>query len=142
VGVRVGLQRGQQGRCHPVCCSIRHQQDICHDIMASRVDPLSINLGDQCLSSGLIIGEQNINNNIDRINNSLGPFNRTNRDSRLVGRQLLLGVQGELDKKRSVGHVGRHTTSVTAQWRGLKDLYHPNPLSWEIWARPIGFMPR
>jgi hypothetical protein len=41
-----------------------------------------------------------------------------------------------------VTHVGSHTTSATAQWRGLEHLDQLDPLSWEIWARPIGFMQR
>jgi hypothetical protein len=140
VGVREGLQRDQQGRCHLVCNNIRHQPDIHQDIMASRGDPLSLHLDDQCLSSGHLIGDHNINNNVDRNNNSLGLFSRTNQDSRPVGRHLLLQVPGVLDRRRGVGHVGSHTTSATTQWRGLEHLDQPDPLPWEIWARPIGFM--
>jgi hypothetical protein len=139
-GVRAGLQRDQQGRCHLVHNNIRHQLDIRQDIVASREDPLSLHLGDQCLSSGLLTGDHNISNNVDHNNNSLGLFNRTDQDSRPVGHQLLLRVPGVLDRRRGVGHVGSHTTSATAQWRGLEHLDQPDPLPWEIWARPIGFM--
>jgi hypothetical protein len=142
VGVRPGLQQDQQGRCHLVHNSIRHQPDIRQGIVASRGDPLSLHLGDRCLSSGHLIGDHNINNNVDRNNNSLGLFSRTDQDSRPVGRHLLLRVPGLLGRRRGVGRVGSHTTSVTALWRGLEHLDQLDPLPWEIWARPIGFMQR
>jgi hypothetical protein len=120
MGVRSGLQRDQQGRCHLVHSSIKHQPDLRQDIMASRGDPLSLHLGDQCLSSGHLIGDHNINSSVDHSSSSLGLFSRTDQDSRLVGRHLLLRVPGLLGRRRGVGHVGSHTTSVTALWRGLE----------------------
>jgi hypothetical protein len=128
------------GRCHLVRSSIRHQLDIHQDIVASREDPLSLHLDDQRLSSRLLTEDHNINNNVDRSNNNLGLFSRTDQGSRLVGRQLLLRVPGVLDRRKGVGHVGSHITSVTTQWRGLEHLDQPDPLPWEIWARPIRFM--
>jgi hypothetical protein len=106
--------RDQQGRCHLVHSSIRHQPDIRQDIVASRGDPLSLHLDDRRLSSGHLIGDHNINNNVDRNNNSLGLFSRTDQDSRPVGHHLLLRVPGVLDRRRGVGRVGSHTTSTTA----------------------------
>jgi hypothetical protein len=44
-----------------------------------------------------------------------------------VGRQLLLRVPGVLDRRKGVGHVGSHITSVTAQWRGLEHLDQLGP---------------
>jgi hypothetical protein len=73
-------------------------------------------------------------------NNSLGLFSRTDQDSRPVGHHLLLRVPGLLGQRRGVGHVGSHTTSATALWRGPEHPDQPDPLPWEIWARPIGFM--
>jgi hypothetical protein len=140
VGFREGLQRDQQGRCHLVCNNIRHQLDIHQDIVASREDPLSLHLVTKCLNSGLLTEDHNTNNNVDRNNNSLGLFSRTDQGSRPVGRQLLLRVPGVLDRRKGVGHVGSHITSVTAQWRGLEHLDQSDPLPWEIWARPIRFM--
>jgi hypothetical protein len=58
----------------------------------------------------------------------------------IVRIHLLLRVPGVLDRRRGVGRVGSHTTSATAQWRGLEHLDQLDPLPWEIWARPIGFM--
>jgi hypothetical protein len=111
------------------------------DIVASREDPLSLHLDDQHLNSRLLTKDHKyINNNVDCSSNNLGLFSRTDQDSRLVGHQLLLRVPGVLDRRRGVGHVGSHTTNATVQWRGLEHLDQPDPLSWEIWARPIRFM--
>jgi hypothetical protein len=44
--------------------------------MASIEDLLSLHLNDRRLSSGHLIGDHNINNNVDRNNNSLGLFNK------------------------------------------------------------------
>jgi hypothetical protein len=88
--------------------------------MASRGDPLSLHLSDQHLSNKLLTGDHNINNNIDHNKNSLGLFSRTNLDSRPVGCQLLLRVLGVLNRRRGVGQVGSHTTSMTAQWKGIE----------------------
>jgi hypothetical protein len=59
-----------------------------------------------------------------------------------VGIRLLLQVPGLLDRRRGVGRVGSHTTSATVLWRGPGHLDQPDPLPWEIWARPIGYMQR
>jgi hypothetical protein len=114
VGVREGLQRDQQGRCHLAHSSIKHKLDRHQDIVASREDPLSIHLGNQHLSSRLLTMDQSFNSNVNQSNNSLGLFSRADQDSRSVGRQLLLRVPGVLDRRRGVGHVGSHTTSVTS----------------------------
>ena len=118
-----------------MCNNIRHQPDIHHDIVASRGDPLSLYLSDQCLSRGHLIGDH-------CINNSLGLFNRTNQDSRSVGCHLLLWVPRVLDQRRGVGRVESHTANVTTQWKGLECPNLPDPIPWEIWARPIRFMQR
>jgi hypothetical protein len=86
VGVRSRLQRDQQDMHHLVRSSIRHQLYIHQDIMASREDPLSLRLDDQCLNNGLLTEDHNTNNNIDPNKNSLGMFNRTNQGFRLVDR--------------------------------------------------------
>jgi hypothetical protein len=140
VGVRPGLQRDQQGRVHLEHHSIRHQRDIRRDIVASRGDPLSLHPDDRRLSSGHLIGDHNISSNVARSSNSLGLFSRTDQGSRPVGHHLLLRVPGLLGRRRGVGRVGSHTTSVTVLWRGPECPDQPDPLQWEIWARPIGFM--
>jgi hypothetical protein len=93
-------------------------------------------------AAGLLTEDHNTSNNVDRNNNSLGMFSRTDQGSRPVGRQLLLQVPGVLDRRKGVGHVESHITSMTAQLRGPEHLDQSDPLPWEIWARPIGFMQR
>jgi hypothetical protein len=44
---------------------------------------------------------------------SLGMFNRTDQDFRLVGQQLLLRGPGVLDRRPDVGHVESHITNET-----------------------------
>jgi hypothetical protein len=140
VGVRPGLQRDQQGRFHLEHSSTRHQRDIRWDIMASRGDPLSLHPDDHRLSSRHLIGDHRISSNVARSSNSLGLFSRTDQGSRPVGRHLLLRVPGLLGQRRGVGRVGSHTTSTTVLWRGPEHPDQQDPLPWEIWARPIGFM--
>jgi hypothetical protein len=140
VGVRPRLQRDQQGRVHLEHRSIRHQRDIRRDIVASRGDPPSLHLDDHCLISDHLIGDHNISSSVACNNNRLGMFSRTDKGSRLMGHHLLLRVPGLLGRRRGVGCVGSHTTSVTVLWRGPECLDQPDPLQWEIWARPIGFM--
>jgi hypothetical protein len=53
---------------------------------------------------------------------------------------LLLQIPVLLDRRKCVGRVGSHTTSMIARWRGLDCPDQPDPLPWEIWARPIEFM--
>jgi hypothetical protein len=142
VGVRAGLQQNPRDMCHLVCSSIRHQLDIHQDTMASKEDPLSLHLGDQCLSSKILTVDHSTNNNVDRCSSSLGLFSRTDQGSMPVGLRLILWVPGVLDRRKGVGHVGNHITSVTAQWRGPEDLDQPDPLPWEIWARPLRFLQR
>jgi hypothetical protein len=142
VGVRPGLQRDQQGRFHLEHSSTRHQRDIRRDIVASRGDPLSLHPGDRRLSSGHLIGDHSISSSVARSSNSLGLFSRTDQGSRPVGRHLLLRVPGLLGRRRGVGRVGSHTTSATVLWRGPEHPDQQDPLQWEIWARPIGFMQR
>jgi hypothetical protein len=77
---------------------------------------------------------------VARSSSSLGLFSRTDQGFRPVGRCLLLRVPGLLGQRRGVGRVGSHTTSATVLWRGPGRLDQPDPLPWEIWARPIGFM--
>jgi hypothetical protein len=48
-------------------------------------------------SNGHLIGDHNINNNVNCSSNSLGLFSRTDQDSRSVGRHLLLRVPRLLD---------------------------------------------
>jgi hypothetical protein len=139
-GVIAGLHRDQRGRCHLVHENIRHQLDIQQNIVDSREHPISLHLGDQCLSSRLLTEDHITNNNVDRKNNSLGLSSRTDQGSRPVGRQLLLQVPRVLDRRKGVGHVGNHITNATAQWRGPEHLDQSDPLPWDIWARPIGFM--
>ena len=86
MGIKEGLQQDQRDRCHLVRSSIRHQLDIHQDIVASREDPHSLHLGDQCLSSRLLTEDHNTNNNIDCSRNSLGMFSIIDEGSRLVGR--------------------------------------------------------
>jgi hypothetical protein len=87
-----------------------------------------------------LIGDHSISNSVARSSSSLGLFSRTDQGSRPVGRHLLLRVPGLLGRRRGVGHVGSHTTSATVLWRGPECPDQPDPLPWEIWARPIGFM--
>jgi hypothetical protein len=108
-------------------------------ILASRGDPLSLHLDDRCLSSGHLIEDHSTSNSVARSSSSLGLFSRTDQGSRPVGRHLLLRVPGLLGRRRGVGCVGSHTTSATVLWRGPECLDQPDPLQWEIWARPIGF---
>jgi hypothetical protein len=89
-----------------------------------------------------LIGDHNISNNIAHSSNSLGLFSRIDQGSRLVGHHLLLRVPGLLGRRRGVGRVGSHTTSVIVLWRGPEHLDQSDPLPWEIWARPIEFMQR
>jgi hypothetical protein len=140
VGVRPGLQRDQQGRFHLEHSSTRHQRDIRQDIVASRGDPLSLHPDDRHLNSGHLIRDHSISSSVARNSSSLGLFSRTDQGSRLVGRHLLLRVPGLLGRRRGVGRVGSHTTSVTILWRGPEHPDQQDPLPWEIWARPIGFM--
>jgi hypothetical protein len=142
VGVRPGLQRDQQGRVHLIHRNIRHQRDIRRDIVVSREDPLSLHPDDRRLSSGHLIGDHSISSNVVRSSSSLGLFSRTDLGSRPVGRHLLLRVPGLLGRRRGVGRVGSHTTSATIMWRGPECQDQSDPLPWEIWARPIGFMRR
>jgi hypothetical protein len=142
MGVRAGLQQDQQGRCHLVRSSIRHQPYIHPDIVASKEDPLSLHLDDRHLSSRHLIRDHSINNSIDCNNSGLVMFSRIDQDSRSVGHHLLLWVPVLLDQRRGLGSVRSHTTSAIAMWRGLEHPDHPDPLLWEIWARPIGFMQR
>jgi hypothetical protein len=53
---------------------------------------------------------------------------------------LRLREIGVLDQRRGVGSIGRHTTNATVPWRGPERLDQQDPLPWEIWERPIGFM--
>jgi hypothetical protein len=141
VGVRPGLQRDQQGRVHLEHSSTRHQRDI-RGISwlpegihfhytpmtdASAVDTLSGTTTSATTSPAA---------------SSLGLFSRTDQGSRPVGHHLLLRVPGLLGRRRGVGHVGSHTTSATVLWRGPERPDQPDPLPWEIWARPIRFMQR
>jgi hypothetical protein len=142
VGVRPGLQRDQQCRVHLVHRYIRHQRDIRRDVVASREDPLSLHPDDHRLSSGNLIGDHISSSSVAHSSTSLGLFSGTDLGSRSVGRHLLLRVPGLLGRRRGVGRVGNHTTSVTVLWRGLECPDQPDPLPWEIWARPIGFMRR
>jgi hypothetical protein len=73
-------------------------------------------------------------------NSSLGLFSRKDQGFRSVGCHLLLRVPGLLGRRRGVGCVGRHTTSATILWRGPEHPDQPDPLPWEIWARPIRFV--
>jgi hypothetical protein len=98
VGVRLGLQRDQQGRFHLEHSNIRHQPDIRRDIVASRGDPLSLHPNDRCLSRHLI-GDHNINSSIARSNNSLGLFSRTDQGSRPVGPSSTSGTRTTGPKK-------------------------------------------
>jgi hypothetical protein len=142
VGVRPGLQRDLQGRVHLVRRSSRHQRDIRRDIVASRGDPHSLHLDDHHLSSGHLIEDHSTSSSVARSSSSLGLFSRTDQVSRPVGSHLLLRVPGLLGRRRGVGHVGSHTTSATVLWRGPERPDQPDPLQWEIWARPIGFTQR
>jgi hypothetical protein len=125
-----------------VSYNIKHQLDIHQDIVASREDPLSLHLGGQRFSSGLLTKDHNTSSNVDRSNNSLSMFSRTNQGSRSLGRQLLLQVPRVMERRKGVRNVGSHITNVIAQWRGSEHLDHSDPLPWEIWARPIRFMQR
>jgi hypothetical protein len=140
VGVRPGLQRDQQGRFHLEHSSTRHQRDIRRDIVASRGDPISPCPDDHRLSRGYLIREHSISSSVTCSSSSLGLFSRTDQISRPVGHHLLLRVPGLLGQRRGVGRVGSHTTSATVLWRGPECLDQSDPLQWEIWARPIGFM--
>ena len=120
--------------------NIRHQRDIRWDIVASRGDPLLLHPDDRRLSSEHLIEDHSTSSSVARRSSSLGLFNRTDLDSRPVGRHLLLRVPGLLGRRRGVGHVGSHTTSETVLWRGPGHPNQPDLLQWEIWARPIGFM--
>jgi hypothetical protein len=44
-----------------------------------------------------------------------------------VGHHLLLQIPGLLGRRRGVGRVRSHTTSVTTLWRGLEHLDQPEP---------------
>jgi hypothetical protein len=92
VGVRPRLQRDQHGRVHLEHYSIRHQRDICQNIVASIGDPLSLHPDDRRLSSRHLIGDHIFSNNVTHNNISLGLFSRTDQGSRLVGHHLLLQV--------------------------------------------------
>jgi hypothetical protein len=142
VGVRLGLQRDQQGRFHLGHSSTRHQRDIHLDIVASRGDPLSLHLDDCHLSSGHLIRDHSTSSSIARSSSRLGLFSKTDQGSRPVGRPLLLWVPGLLGRRKGVGCVGSHTTSLTVLWRGPERLDQSDPPQWEIWARPIRFMQR
>jgi hypothetical protein len=82
----------------------------------------------------------NTNKNVEHNSSSLSIFNKINQGSRLVGHQLLLWVPGILDQRKGVGNVESRITNFTTQWRGPEILDQPDPLSWDIWERPIGFM--
>jgi hypothetical protein len=140
VGVRPGLQRDPQGKVHLVRRSIRHQRDIRWDTVASRGDPLLLHPDDRRLSSGHLIKDHSTSSSVARSSSSLGLFSRTDQGFRPVDNHLLLEVPGLLGRRRGVGHVGSHTTSATVLWRGLGHPDQSDPLPWEIWARPIGFM--
>jgi hypothetical protein len=139
VGVRPGLQRDLQGRVHLVRRSSRRQGDVRRDIMVSIGDPRSLRLDDRRLGSGDPTEDHSSSSNVAR-NSSSDMFSRTNQGFRPVGRLLLLRAPGLLGRRRDVGHVGSHTTSVIVLWRGPERLDQPDLLQWEIWARPIGFM--
>ena len=140
MGVRLGLQRDPQGKVHRGRRDIRHQRDIRRFIVASRGDPRSLHLDDRRLSSGHLIEDHSTSSSVARSSSSLGLFSRTDQDFRPVASPLLLRVPGLLGRRRGVGHVGSHTTSVTTLWRGLEHLDQLDPLPWEIWTRPIGSM--
>jgi hypothetical protein len=140
--VRPGLQRDQQGRVHLEHYSTRHQRDMLWDIVASKGDPLPLHPSEPHLNSGHLIGDHNISSNVAHNNSNLGLFSRTDQGSRPVGCHLLLQVPGLLSRRRGVGHVGSHTTSKTVLWRGPEHPDQPDPLQWDIWARPIRFMQR
>jgi hypothetical protein len=142
VGVRPGLQRDPQGRVHRGRRDIRHQRDIRRDIVASRGDPGSLHLDDRRLSSRQLIEDHNTSSSVARSNSSLVLFSRTDQDFRSVASPLLLRVPGLLGRRRGVGRVGSRTTSATVLWRGPERPDQPDPLPWEIWARPIGYMQR
>jgi hypothetical protein len=89
---------------------------------------------------GTLSRDHNISSSVARSSSSLGLFSRTDLSSRPMGRHLLLRVPGLLGQRRGVGRVGSHTTSTTVLCRGPECLDQPDPLPWEIWARPIGFM--
>jgi hypothetical protein len=97
---------------------------------------------DRHLSSGHLIEDHSTSSSVARSSSSLGLFSRTDQGSRPVGSHLLLRVPGLLGRRRGVGRVGSHTTSATVLWRGPEHPDQPDPLQWEIWARPIGFMQR
>ena len=140
VGVRPGLQRDLQGRVHLVRCSIRHQRGICRDIVASRGDPLFLHPDDRRLSNIHLIKDHSTSTSVACSSSSLGLFSRTDQGFRPVGSPLLLWVLGLLGRRRGVGRVGSHTTSVIFLWRGPEHPDQPDQPPWEIWARPIGFM--
>jgi hypothetical protein len=142
VGVRPELQRDLQGRVHLVRRSSRHQRDIRRGIVASRGDPLLLHHDDRRLSSGHLTEDHSSSNNVARSSSSLGLFSRTDQGFRPVGSHLLLRVPGLLGRRRGVGRVGSHTTSVIVLWRGPEHPDQLDPLQWEIWARPIGFTQR
>jgi hypothetical protein len=112
------------------------------DIAASRGDPRSLHLDSRRLSSGPLIEDHSTSSSIARSSSSLGLFSRTDQGFRPVGSHLLLWVPGLLGRRRGVGCVGSHTTSAIVLWRGPERPDQPDPLPWEMWARPIGFMQR
>ena len=123
-----------------MCNNIRHQLDIPKGIEALQEDPHSLHHDEQRLSSGIPAEDHSTSTNVDHSSISLGLFNRIDEGSRMVGCQLLLQVPGVLEQRQGVGHVESHITSMTTQLRGPEHLDQQDPLPWEIWARPIGFM--
>jgi hypothetical protein len=98
---------------------------------------------DRLLNRGLLTESTTSNNNnniIHNRNNSLGMFNRTNQDHRLLGQQLLLRGPGALDRRMDVGHVESHITNEIVQLRRPEWSDHQDPLQLDIWARPTGYM--
>jgi hypothetical protein len=142
VGVRPGLQRDPQGKVRWGRRDIRHQQNIRRFIVASRGDPHSLHLDDRRLSSGHLIEDHNTSSSVARSSSSLGLFSRIDQDFRPVASPLLLRVPGPLGQRRGAGRVGSRTTSATVLWRGPERPDQPDPLPWEMWARPVGFMRR
>jgi hypothetical protein len=132
--------RPARDRVHRGRRDIRHQRDIHRDIVASRGDPRSLHLDDRRLSSGHLIKDHSTSSSVARSSSSLGLFSRTDQGFRPVASPLLLRVPGLLGRRRGTGRVGSRTTSATVLWRGPERLDQPDPLPWEIWARPIGFM--
>jgi hypothetical protein len=143
VGVRLGLQRDQQGRFHLEHSSTRHQRDIRQDIVASRGDPLSLHLDDHRLSSGHLIGDNSISSNIAHNNNQFRPVQQNRLGFQAGGPSSSTSGTRTTRPKKGCWTCGEpHYQRDCPVERTRLHPDHPDPLPWEIWARPIRFMQR